>query len=62
MLRQDESSLQHLLQAKLAIVLSDNCVTLAGGVFKFLAVHYLNCTTGILDELLPLNRAASKGE
>jgi hypothetical protein len=40
-----------LLQAKLAIVLSDNPVALAGGVFKFLAVHDLHCTTGVLDDL-----------
>src|SRR5579864_6044482 len=41
-------------QAKLAIVLSDNPVALAGGVFKFLAVHDLHCATGVLDEVLLL--------
>ena len=40
-----------LLQAKLAIVLSDNPVALAGAVFKFLAVHDLHCATGVLDDL-----------
>ena len=33
-----------LFQAKFAIVLSDNPVALAGGVFKFLAVHDLYYT------------------
>ena len=42
------------LQAHLAIVLSDNPVTLAGGVFKLLAVHDLHCATGVLDEPLLL--------
>jgi len=36
------------------LVLSDNPVALAGGVFKFLAVHNLHCATGVLDELLLL--------
>ncbi|MGA9988695.1 MAG: hypothetical protein WBP69_13015, partial [Terriglobales bacterium] len=40
-----------LFQAKLAIVLSDNPVALAGGVFQFLAVHDLHCATGVLDDL-----------
>jgi hypothetical protein len=43
-----------IFEAKLAIVLSDNPVALAGGVFKFLAVHDLHCATGVLDELLSL--------
>ena len=46
--------LPDLFQAKLAIVLLDNPVALAGGVFKFLAVHDLHCATGVLDELLLL--------
>src|SRR5271157_800483 len=53
-----ESSLPDLFQAKLAVVLLDNPVALAGGVFKFLAVHDLHCTTGVLDELLPLQNTS----
>ena len=49
-----------LFQAKLAIVLLDNPVALAGGVFKFLAVHDLHCATGVLDELLPLQNPSGQ--
>ena len=49
-----ESSLPDLFQAELAIVLPDNPIALAGGVFKFHAVHDLHCATGVLDDLLPL--------
>jgi len=49
-----------LFQAKLAIVLPDNSITLAGGVFKFLAVHNLHCATGILDELLLLQNTSCR--
>jgi len=54
----NESSLPELFQAKGAIVVSDNLVALAGGVFKFLAVHDLDCATGVLDELLPLQNTS----
>src|SRR5713101_7417866 len=47
-----------VFQAKLAIVVLDNLVALAGGVFKFLAVHDLHCATGVLDELLPLQNTS----
>jgi hypothetical protein len=43
-----------LCHVKLAIILPDNPVALAGGVFKFLAVDDLHCATGILDELFLL--------
>ena len=43
-----------LFQGKVSIVLSDHLVALACGVFKFLAVQDLHCTTGILDELFLL--------
>jgi hypothetical protein len=46
------------LHPKLAIVLSDNSVALAGGVFKFLAVHDLHCATGVLDELFLLQNTS----
>ena len=49
-----------LFQAKLAVVLPDNSITLAGGVFKFLAVHNLHCATGILDELLLLQNTSCR--
>ena len=45
-----QSSLPNF-RAKLAIVLSDNPVALAGGVFKFLAIYDLHGTTGVLDDL-----------
>ena len=45
---------QDLFQAKLAIILANNPVALAGGGFKFLAVHDLHCATGVLDEFLLL--------
>src|SRR5216684_3241977 len=53
-----QSSLPGLFQAKIAIVLSDNGVALAGGVFKFLAVHDLHCATGVLDKLFPLQNTS----
>ncbi len=53
-----KAALADLFQAQLAIVLLDNPVALAGAVFKFLAVHDLHCTTGVLDELLPLQNAS----
>src|ERR1700733_2750808 len=46
-----------LLQAQFAIVLSDNSVALAGGGFKFLAVHDFHRATGVLDETLSLQNA-----
>src|ERR1700686_1204624 len=55
-----KSYLADLFKAKLAIVLSDNLVALASGVFKFLAVHDLHCTTGVVDELLPLQNTSSQ--
>ena len=45
-------------QAKLAIVLSNNPVALAGGVLKFLAVHDLHCATGVLDDPLSLQNTS----
>ena len=48
------------LQPKLAIVLPDNSVAFAGGVFKFLAVHNLHCATGVFDELLLLQNASCR--
>src|ERR1035437_1096838 len=47
-----------VFQTKLAIVLLDDPVALAGGVFKFPAVHDLHRTTGVLDELLPLQNTS----
>src|ERR1700690_3203920 len=41
-----------LFQAKLAIVLADDAVALADGVFEFLAVYDLHCAAGVLDEFL----------
>ena len=49
-----ESLLLDLFQTELAIVLPDNPIALAGGVFKFLAVHDLHCATGVFDDLFPL--------
>ena len=39
-----------LFQAKFAIVLLDNPIAFAGGVFKLPPVHDLHCATGVLDE------------
>ncbi len=50
--------LADLFQAQLAIVLLGNPVALTGGVFKFLAVHNLHCTPGVLDELLLLQNTS----
>jgi transposase len=49
------------IQAKLAFVLPDNPVALASGVFKFLAVHDLHCTTGVLDEFILLQNTSCRG-
>ena len=49
-----------LFQAKLAIVLLDNRVALAGGAFKFLAIHDLHCATGVLDDLFFCKTPAAK--
>ena len=43
------TSLLALFQAQLAIVLLGNPVALTGGLFKFLAIHDLHCTAGVLD-------------
>jgi hypothetical protein len=40
--------------------LSDNAVALAGGVFKFLAVHDLHCTTGVFDQPLLLQNTGGQ--
>jgi hypothetical protein len=47
-----------LFQAQLAVVLLRNPVALAGGVFKFLAVHDLHCATGVLDKPLLLQNTS----
>jgi hypothetical protein len=52
--------LADLFQAQLAIVLPDNPVALAGGVFKFLAVHDLHCATGVLDNPLLLQNSSGQ--
>ena len=54
-----ESSLP-VFQAKLAIVVLNNLVALAGGVLQFLAVDNLHCATGVLDEAIPLQGPADK--
>ena len=60
-IKHSEYSLEGLLQTQLAIVLPDNPVALAGGVFKFLAVDDLHCATRVLDESLLLQDASSAG-
>ena len=50
--RGGESRLAHLFQAQFAIVLSDDPLTFAGGVFKLLAVHDLHYATRVFDEFL----------
>src|SRR5580704_7945811 len=52
------ASLVVLFQAKLAIILLDNSIAFAGGVFKLLTIHDLNCAAGVLDELLLLQNTS----